>query len=356
MHNMFYSTVVSLETNSNQCFNMNVTGITENTSTVTPAASANEKEVNLFFAVFHPLLIIITVLGNLATIIAFWKEQRLRGKPSDLLILALAVVDLITGLVVIPLQSSLYIIPGQRPIGEFGCLLLVFTANFVLISSLLILIGISLDRFFLISQEYPHYLKQQSGYRVHIYIAFALGVAALTDIIELSLWNYMKRVNDYVIDYNSVCLSPPRRNVTFSLTFFFICFITPVVIVTTLSTGFLYLLWHRLLKTREVGVSNRPGIVGQDTASNNPSGNARSTPGDSGSASDPSVKNRYVKPAITLLALVTAMFICMVPYCSYVIIVNFICPKCSNLKVLWCFATSVLQRMFRSDILCSNTN
>ena len=308
---------------------MNVTG---NATTLAPLVTGSGGiDVNLFYAVFHPFLALVTVIGNLLTIIAFWKEPRLRERPSDLLIPSLAWIDLGTGLIVLPLQSPLYIVPGNWPIGEIGCKVLVVTSNFCLISSLLILIGISLDRFFLVSRDYPRYLKLQSGYRVHIYITFSFGISAATQVVELGLWDYVKKTNPIAagIDYDRFCLSPARRNATFSLAFFFICFIVPVLIVGALSTGFLILLRRRLLKTRKVGAGE-----GSEEGVSHTAPSASAPTGESG-ASESSVKNRYIKPAITLIALVSAMGICMIPYCSYVIIVNFICNKCSNVKVLY---------------------
>ena len=41
-------------------------------------------------------------------------------------------------------------------------------------------------------------------------------------------------------------------------------------------------------------------------------------------------RNRYVKAAVTLGALVVAVNICVLPFILYVIIVSFFCPQCSN--------------------------
>ena len=61
------------------------------------AKSEDKKSFNLFFAIFIPILCFLITIGNLGTIIAFWKLPSLRDKPSELLILSLSCADFITG-------------------------------------------------------------------------------------------------------------------------------------------------------------------------------------------------------------------------------------------------------------------
>ncbi len=70
------------------------------------------------------VLSVITVLANLGVIIAFVKVKRLGEKPSDLLILSLAVIDFIQGLIVIPYHMSIFVF-RQWIFGEAGCKFLV---------------------------------------------------------------------------------------------------------------------------------------------------------------------------------------------------------------------------------------
>ena len=71
-----------------------------------------EVDLNIGYAIFVPVLILTTTAMNIGTIAAFWKIPTLRDKPSELLILNLACSDLLTGLIVIPLASNLYITPN----------------------------------------------------------------------------------------------------------------------------------------------------------------------------------------------------------------------------------------------------
>lgn len=303
----------------------------------------------------------VTVIGNLLTLIAFWREPKLREKPSDMLICALAGVDFVTGLVVMPLMSPLYITPGDWPLGEAGCRVLISLSNIVLNSNLVLLIFISLDRYLLVSREYPQYVKIQSEHRIYACILLSFCLAALAVGAEQGPWEYAKTVNAVAagIDYDKFCLSPPRRITRFSIGFFVVSYLLPVVIVGILSVAFLYLLRKRMKK-------NLTQVRPSDTASSSQAHSdnhatntttTTTTRGDETSAlevatisavktsapttegqhqqAENSTRNRYIKPAITLIALVTAMGICMLPYCLYVVVVNWFCPQCANVEVLY---------------------
>ena len=60
-----------------------------NYTTANPGGSAAMPavQVNVFYAIFIPTLIIVSTIMNLATIAAFWKLPSLREKPSELFIL-----------------------------------------------------------------------------------------------------------------------------------------------------------------------------------------------------------------------------------------------------------------------------
>jgi hypothetical protein len=57
--------------------------------------------VNVNIFIWTIVLSLTTAVANLGTIIAFWKVKGLGEKPSDLLILSLAFVDIFQGLILI---------------------------------------------------------------------------------------------------------------------------------------------------------------------------------------------------------------------------------------------------------------
>lgn len=297
-------------------------------------------EINILYAIFIPLLSFFTIVGNLLILLAFWKVPSLRDKPSELLILNLSCIDLITGSVVLPFWAPVYITPGYWPFGEIGCLLAVIPVNITIHASLYTLLAISVDRLLLVGCEYPQYMKLQSRHRVRITIIGCWIFAMLIWILEAGLWNYAKKL-DYTaanIDFSKSCLSPPRRVKTYSLTVFLSLFFTPVMTVVGLSSAFLYFLRRRLKKTKTSGMSQpassvqpRVPSIADRQAPNSQEPTSSSTQGQASSTN----KNRYIKPAVSLLILVFAMAICMLPYCFYVMIIELFCETCNSLIVIY---------------------
>ena len=75
---------------------MNTTAMSNMTEN-TEVGPGTPIQINIAYAIVVPIIIVIGTVFNLTTILAFWKMPGLRDKPSDLLILNLSVVDLITG-------------------------------------------------------------------------------------------------------------------------------------------------------------------------------------------------------------------------------------------------------------------
>ncbi len=319
-------------------------------------------DVDYFYAIFLPLLCFITSLGNLVTIIAFVREPSLRRRPSELLILSLSCADLGTGLIALPLYSPAFILPGHWPLGEIGCQIQVFFFDLTVHASLLTLLSISADRFCLVYLEYPKYLKVTSRRVIRALILASWIVAFLTGVLEMSLWNVAKTLDltASLIDHSKHCLSPPRRMRAYSLTLFIVLYFTPILLMSTLSTAFLYFLYRRLVKTKRSPVQvSQPSSYSKDTDScemistsslNVPNLNPKGTTStdkqrngtsdavviNSGHHGNSTFKNfakieersRYIRPAVTLFALLLAMAVCMLPYCVYVMVNDIICQTC----------------------------
>ena len=314
--------------------------------------------VNIGYAVFMPLLILVIIVMNLGTISAFWKVPSLRGKPSDLFVLNLACADLLTGTTILPFMSPVYITPGVWPLGEIGCAIVHgFFFNLSICGSLLALITISIDRFLLVYMEYPHYVKTMTRRRVYKVITAGWTFTFLTAVIELSLWEKAKEVDETArsIDFDRVCLSPARRVKAFTLFFFLTLFLLPVLLVCGLSIGFLYQLQLRLQKLRgqrqniskenavdpmlSTGVELSTASATETTevmAVASKQSNQPSKPTDDKKSGRINVvRNRYIKPGITLIGVVLAMAVCMLPFSFYVIIIEAGCEQCNNTDILY---------------------
>lgn len=290
----------------------------------TPSSDVTINMINLFYAVFLPCLSAMTIAGNLAIIVAYYKVPGLREKPSDLLILNLAVTDLLQGVTMSVFTTPLYIL-GSWPYREFGCKVTVGLGDVTIVASLVTLGAISLDRMLLVSKEYPRYVKIQSRFRIKLTICLCWIIAGIPMVVEIGLWEKAKEINleASLINFNYVCLSPPRRIRGFSF-FMFIAFaLLPVISVTVLSAIFFHRLKRRLKRHRRIdGVLSISNSMSAATTAENSQQNISAA-----QRSNRRTKNRYIKPAVTLSALVCAMAICMMPYCLYVII-GIVWPSC----------------------------
>ena len=103
---------------------------------------------------------IITIIGNVMTVVVFQQERSLTVKPSNLLILALSMTDLIYGVYIL-IYYGITVFGLGYPYGELGCMVSVVLENTFVISNIL-LVGISLDRVFLITVDYSKYIKLQT--------------------------------------------------------------------------------------------------------------------------------------------------------------------------------------------------
>ena len=286
--------------------------------------------INYYFAFFIPVLSLLIITGNILIIVAFWKLPSLREKPSEYLILNLSFVDLCTGFTLLYI-SPLFIVSGYNPLGEIGCRFANASFNITVSASVFTLIAISTDRFLLVLIAYPKYLKWQSTFRIRLTIITCWTLAFLLSAIEHSIWNVAKTLSERAadIDFKIVCLSPPRRLQAYSLYGFFGVYLGPVLIVCILSSAFFFLLWRRIQMNNRIGAAS---FSTQSTSLQDrqiePSQNRFN--GTDQPANQPKEKrnSRYTKPALSLVVLVSAMALCMLPYSIYIIIIQFFCPKC----------------------------
>lgn len=320
----------------------------------------------MFFAIFYPILTFSTIFFNAGILVAFWKEKGLRNKPSDLLILCLALVDFSHGVVLLPVNSHQYFV-GRWALGETTCQIFFGIEDVIEGTSLLLLGAISWDRLLLVTLDYPKYLKTQSKFRVKITVITCLVINILIAVIEVSIWDYSKTVpvKAWKINFDISCLSPPRRITSFQI-ILIMSLLCPVFFIIISSVAFIVLLRRRLQKSRRINVLNKAsdrnvlgsipiGLVGrqgnkqqrdfQVSAARRSSAvslppvlvpshkvGRSSAPARSGevpqlASFNYGVQNRYIKPAITLGALVIAMTLCFIPYNMYVIIIARICQR-----------------------------
>ena len=326
------------------------------------ASNQTAVTVNVFYAIVIPLTSLVATTLNIATIYAFWKLPKLRHKPSEVLILNLSCADLLTGIIVLPLASPLYITPGAWPFGEVGCQMAILFLNIGIPTSLFALISISMDRFLLVYMEYPKYVRIQSKFRIYITIAACWAAALLSVFIELGVWNYAEDdiKDQLVIDYTKLCLSPARRLKSFFLTYFLVLYFIPILAVCSLSIAFLYFLHKRLVNSKRRSTEAMKTVRDSteiSSVSSTPSGSQQQLKPPQKKSPSHVLRKRYIRPAATLVSLVLAMAICMLPYSFYVLVMDFFCTHCPlNTDIIYALLLLQFFNAFLNPLLYAITH
>ena len=306
----------------NESFTDDLTNHSSYSSDIEYAVNETSKdskiEVNWAYAVAIPMVCILTVIGNLGTMNAFRKLPELWEKPCEMLILSLSCADLMTGLLVLP-PAPQWITPGYWPFGEIHCRIIIACSNISSMASILNICAISFDRFLLVYKEYPQYMKIQSKRRIRTKIAFIWLTPLIWVVIDQSLWDFAKTSDERAsrIDFTQHCDDPPVYIPVVAGVFYTIGFVPPIVL-GGISTAFFYFLHKRLTKSWELRaesqIRNRLTTV---SSSVEPTRRPMSR----------EQRKQYIKPAIVLSVLVSAMALCNLPWCVYEMVKVF-CPEC----------------------------
>ena len=300
------------------------------------------KDIFYYYGIFSTIITCINITGNTLTVIAFINDKSLRVNPSNTLILALSVTDLLYGLTVFTFVSVPYVFALGYPYGEAGCMTLVTFSNLYVVGNLL-LVAISIDRISLVGMNYSKYVKMQTPKRMKVFICICYSTGIAAALFELSLWKHAKNTikSAASIDFDNYCISPSRYITWFGPLYSLGLFCVPAVVVGILSAVFFVLLHARIQNTRKIGNSVASGSVSQAMASRATQSSVTATVNASQAAEARSsdsrddgsdTKNRYIKPAITLGALVASMLFCLFPYCIF-LIVGVFCRACNKTDV-----------------------
>ncbi|XP_038054368.1 probable G-protein coupled receptor No18 [Patiria miniata] len=305
---------------------------------------------------------VLTVFGNLGTLAAFWVDRSLRQKPSNLFLVSLSAADFLMGLFVLPLRAMETAL-GYWLLGEVPCMFLTFFANIALTVAIYMITAISVDRFLLVSKDYSRYLAIVSLKSVRITILSLWGLVILSTIVEMILWGTDALPPPFPVNFYFACLPPVKLNQPFLMGIFVFGFFIPLTIMTVCSLGFMLHLRKRLK-----GKIHAAGEF--STAVSDTSGTARRTAWTTVASSAPTrgtvvathglappeqpvndgastasgvegngtetretrrrtvLRNRYLKPAITMAALLAVFVACTLPYLLIAGIISPICPTC----------------------------
>lgn len=280
----------------------------------------DSDKLYLIFGLVLSAIQCATILANSLTVIAFVKVPSLRTQSSNILIYALSINDLFWGIFQLLYYGVPFMADIGPPLGEIGCMIST-PLEYTYSAGNMILVAISIDRVLLVTLDYAKYVKLMTTVRLKITIAICFLICLTGSLIELSLWNYAKRNNAIAasIDFDAGCFFPPRRMKWIGIYVSLCFFILPLLLVGIFSLVFFKRLLVRINKTRQIGDTPSARQPGDDTPLDTPRPSTIST---EHANVNPSRK-RYVKSAVTLAALVTAMGISMLPYSVYLLVVAF---------------------------------
>ncbi len=313
---------------------------------ITTSSTAKVSDVSYIEFGVLCIMTFLVFVGNITTIVAFWKVPLLREKPSNLLILNLTCADLGVGFSLLMVTPGRFV--GHWLWGKIGCQINVFILNLFIITGMLTTLAISVDRYLLITKPYPRYVVLQSQRSILKIIAGIWFYALIWGIVEIIMWDVI--VNSLSVDYfdfNKICTSPAKHIFLPAAIYFVINFLVPLIAIEVLSICFIVNMRNKLKRTNPMDQDSSSVSQTGSVSVFNSRHRLRSRPGLTTGEGEPSevpqdeegtidrhpIRKRYMKAAVTLAGLVIILNVCCLPYILYTLITSLLCPWCRNDKV-----------------------
>ncbi|XP_071503696.1 5-hydroxytryptamine receptor 1B-like [Diadema antillarum] len=213
-----------------------------------PISNSSQQETetddhnpSIAWLVLVPLVVgtiaVVTIIGNVFVMIAFWKDHRIHNRVANLLILNLAISDFLVGLLIMPVNLTWIIwneILGGSYwlLGETFCKCWVVIDNTVVMVSVCTIILISLDRYWLLTKKlrYEHF---QTRKRVLVSITVLWVVNGAVYTLLTFGWTLMTGESE--VDYTKECELELSYNVYATTVVLFVEFIIPLSIIVCLN-------------------------------------------------------------------------------------------------------------------------
>lgn len=143
------------------------------TTTTTTAATEPEDRYYSFWvlilvAIFGCVTSVLTVLGNILVILAFFLDRQIR-QPTNYFILSLSVSDFLIGLLSMPILT-IYIYAKKWPLNAIVCDIWLSLDYTVCLTSIYTVLFITIDRFCSVKMP-AKYRKWRTGRKINIMIA-----------------------------------------------------------------------------------------------------------------------------------------------------------------------------------------
>ena len=303
-----------------------------NTTGMMMRPSISIPEFSVYNIIARVLMSLLAGAANLGIILAFAFNPGMRAKPANLIILSLAVADFGSGVVLLPIHATTNSL-GRWALGSYhACRIFIFVESWLLQAGIFHILLLSWDRYLLLYNNYPVYIRKQRKVTVLRLIIFTWSCSLIPSILEQALWNHNTVAlleSGIRINYNIMCFPPTYRRLHFALLFNTLFRVLPVC--TSLFFGVLFVvgLLRELKSWKRVGplaCSNRPTL--SSSRRSGPDNNRDVARRNIDPVQNEILKRRYIKPIITYLVLLVLFVFCTFPMSAYVVVINSFCKQC----------------------------
>ena len=243
-------------------------------------------------AAAYILIAVVAAVGNLLVCFAILTNRSLRSKPSNLLLLSLAVSDLLTAVLAMPFDIESLLLQGHWRHGPVMCVTFLTSYLITVPTSILTLLAISLDRYQNLRDPLRRFRRTQFMTRTKALIV--IGIIWLYCILFACLpfmgWPFITRGTKKELEQCSISFT-----VLYNILSNFLNFVGPLVITCVLNI----MMYCIACKHNKRGLRNH----GKN------------------SKEDAKAHARSLKAARTTFMLVAAFFFCWQPF-SYFSIVS----------------------------------
>ncbi|XP_030844083.1 muscarinic acetylcholine receptor M5-like [Strongylocentrotus purpuratus] len=184
-------------------------------------------------------------------IVAYFRDQNIRARVANLLILNLAITDLTVGALMWPFNLT-WLIKDYWPFGEVLCKIWLVVDYTVTVMSILNMVLISWDRYCLVTMG-MQYQTFQTKKRIGLIICITWAVVFVWYTLMTFAWSPI--TGQYKLDYEKDCGSEFRSSLAMILILNVIDFFIPLTIIVVLNVAV-----YTNIKRRS------KGIVGQSPA------------------------------------------------------------------------------------------
>ncbi|CAF4065039.1 unnamed protein product [Rotaria sp. Silwood2] len=209
----------------------------------------------ILIAVFGSITSVLTVLGNILVMLAFFLDRQIR-QPTNYFILSLSVSDFLIGLLSMPLLT-IYIYAKEWPLNAIICDIWLSLDYTVCLTSIYTVLFITIDRFCSVKMP-AKYRKWRTKRKINIMIAITWAVPTLIFFTSTMLYPRVKGISNM---QNGVCDVQWNKNHVFNLCLTIGYFWTTLFVMIVLYI-FIYGVASNLEKKSQENARKTSSLVG----------------------------------------------------------------------------------------------